>query len=90
MAANQKVTLVEATTGGGKPLAKNIFWQVAGYATIGEGAHMEGIILGKTAVTFITGSSLSGRILAQTACTLDKATITKPSTRRRNLLRKGV
>jgi hypothetical protein len=37
---------------------------------------MEGIILGKTAVTFITGSSLNGRILAQTACTLQKATIT--------------
>ncbi len=60
----------------GKPLAKNIFWQVAGAVTVHTGAHMEGIILGKTAVTFITGSSLNGRILAQTACTLQKATIT--------------
>jgi hypothetical protein len=62
--------------GGAK--AENIFWQVAGAVTVGTGAHMEGIILGKTAVHFKTGSSLNGRILAQTACTLAKATINDP------------
>jgi hypothetical protein len=62
----------------GTPRAENIFWQVAGYVSVGGGAHMEGIILGKTAVTFISGSSLNGRILAQTAVTLGQATITQP------------
>jgi hypothetical protein len=62
----------------GGALAKNIFWQVAGHVEVGANAHMEGIILGKTAVTFVTESSLNGRILAQTACVLQKATITQP------------
>jgi hypothetical protein len=61
------------------PLAKNIFWQVAGTVTVGAGAHMEGVILGATTVTFITGSSLDGRILAQTAVALQMATITPPA-----------
>jgi hypothetical protein len=71
-AANKKVIL----TGGA--LAKNIFWQVAGYVEVGAGAHLEGILLAKTKVDFLTGSSLTGRILAQTACNLQKATITAP------------
>jgi hypothetical protein len=64
------------TTWVGTPSAKNIFWQVAGGVKVNAGAHMEGIILGFTSVTFITGSSLNGRILAQTAVALQKATIT--------------
>jgi hypothetical protein len=68
-AANKKVIL----TGGAQ--AKNIFWQVAGEVNVGAGAEMEGILLVKTAVTFKTGSSLNGRILAQTACNLQMATI---------------
>jgi hypothetical protein len=68
-AANKKVIL----SGGAQ--AKNIFWQVAGEVNVGAGAEMEGILLVKTAVTFKTGSSLNGRILAQTACNLQMATI---------------
>jgi hypothetical protein len=68
-AANTKVIL------SGGALAKNIFWQVAGQVTVHAGAHMEGVLLVKTAVTFNTGSSLNGRILAQTAVTLQSATI---------------
>jgi hypothetical protein len=67
--ANTKVTLVNGA------LAKNIFWQVAGHVEVGYGAHMEGNLLVKTAVLFKTGSSLYGRILAQTACDLQVATI---------------
>jgi hypothetical protein len=67
------------TTSVGTPLAKNIFWVVAGAVTVGSTAHMEGIILCATAVTFNTGSSLNGRILAQTAVTLQSATITEPT-----------
>jgi hypothetical protein len=59
-------------------LAKNIFWQIAGFVSIGAGAHLEGILLCKTAVTFITSSSLNGRVFAQTAVTLQMATITEP------------
>jgi hypothetical protein len=60
------------------PQAKNIFWVVAQSAEVGAGAHMEGTILAKTTVTFITGSSLNGRILAQTLVALQMATITHP------------
>eukprot|EP00579_Thalassiosira_antarctica_P017455 CAMPEP_0201945168 /NCGR_PEP_ID=MMETSP0903-20130614/53764_1 /ASSEMBLY_ACC=CAM_ASM_000552 /TAXON_ID=420261 /ORGANISM="Thalassiosira antarctica, Strain CCMP982" /LENGTH=346 /DNA_ID=CAMNT_0048488227 /DNA_START=120 /DNA_END=1161 /DNA_ORIENTATION=- len=68
-AANTNVVLVNGAQ------ANNIFWVVAGEVTVGAGAHMEGILLVKTAVKFITGSSLNGRILAQTAATLQMATI---------------
>jgi hypothetical protein len=75
--------ILDETTGEGEfagtPLAKNIFWQVAGHVEVKAGAHMEGIILGKTHVTFITGSTLNGRVFAQTACNLQSATITQPS-----------
>jgi hypothetical protein len=60
--------------------AKNIFWQVAGNVAIGAGAHMEGIILCKTDVVFITGSSLNGSVYAQTAVNLQMATITQADT----------
>jgi hypothetical protein len=72
MAANMRVTLA------GGALASNIFWQVSGYVEVGTGAHMEGILLVKTAAHFRTGSSLTGRILAQTAVTLQSSTITQP------------
>ena len=59
--------------------AKNIFWQVAGRVEVGTGAKMQGIILAKTKADFLTGSSLVGRVLTQTACNLQSATITEPS-----------
>jgi hypothetical protein len=37
---------------------------------------MEGVLLVKTDVLFVTGSSLNGRVLAQTAVNLQMATIT--------------
>jgi hypothetical protein len=63
----------------GGALAKNVFWQVAGSAEIGDGAHMQGILLVKTSILFKTGSILDGRALSQTACDLQVATITQPS-----------
>jgi hypothetical protein len=59
-------------------LAKNIFWQVAGTVSVMAGAHMEGVLLGKTSVTFVSGSTLNGRVMSQTACILQVATITAP------------
>jgi hypothetical protein len=63
-------------TGGAQ--AKNIFWQVAGQATMGTTSHFEGILLSKTGITFQTGSSVKGRALAQTAVILDGNNITNP------------
>jgi hypothetical protein len=63
-----------------KASAENIFWQISGNVGVGVGAHMQGILLVFTHVLFETGSSLSGRVLAQTACALQAGTtITQPS-----------
>jgi hypothetical protein len=71
-AANINVILINGA------LPENIFWQVAGTVTVGAGATLKGIVLAKTAVVFITGSNLDGRVLTQTACTLQSATIAVP------------
>jgi len=63
-------------TGGAQ--AKNIFWQVAGEATMGANSHVEGNILSMTGITMQTGASLNGRALAQTAVILDGNTVVKP------------
>ena len=72
MAAAKSVIL----TGGALP--QNVFWQVADAVTIGANTHFEGIILGKTSITFGNHASLNGRLLAQTAVTLDATTVTRP------------
>jgi hypothetical protein len=64
---------------GGTAKAKNIFWQVAGQATLGTTSHFEGIILSKTAITLQTNATMNGRALAQTLVALQKATVTKPA-----------
>ncbi len=63
----------------GGALAKNIFWQVAGTVAIGTTAHFEGIILSQTGITLETGASMNGRALAQSAVTLQSATVTQPA-----------
>ncbi|MDB5867706.1 MAG: hypothetical protein JWP96_38 [Polaromonas sp.] len=63
----------------GGALAKNIFWQVADSASIGTTAHFEGVLMGKTLAAVNTGASVSGRLLAQTAVTLQKNTVTQPA-----------
>ena len=59
--------------------AKNIFWAVAGAVTIGTTAHFEGVILAKTMIAVNTGASVNGRLLAQTAVTLQMNTVTQPA-----------
>lgn len=56
--------------------AKNIFWQVAGQATLGTTSNFKGNILSKTMVEMNTGAILNGRALAQTAVTLDANAVT--------------
>jgi hypothetical protein len=63
-------------SGGAK--TSNIFWQVAGQATLGTTASMMGIILSQTTVVMGTGATLNGRVLAQTAVTLDANAVTMP------------
>ena len=72
MSSAVKITL----TGGAQ--AKNIFWQVAGQATLGTTTHFEGIILSMTGITLQTGASMNGRALAQTAVVLDGNAVTNP------------
>lgn len=62
----------------GGAVARNIFWQVAGEATIGTTSHFEGVLLSKTGITLQTGASFNGKILAQSAVILDANTITNP------------
>ena len=58
--------------------AKNIFWQIAGQATLGTTSHFEGVLLSMTGITLQTGASFKGRALAQTAVILDANNVTIP------------
>jgi hypothetical protein len=77
----QNLTLSSATrvnlTGGA--LAKNVFWQVAGSVEVGTTAHLEGIVLCKTMINLRTGATMSGRLFAQSAVTLDSSTVVEPA-----------
>ena len=59
--------------------AKNVFWQAAGTVAIGTTAHFEGVMLAKTLIAVKTGASANGRLLAQTAVTLQQNAITQPA-----------
>jgi hypothetical protein len=72
MSSAMKITLA------GGAQAKNIFWQVSGAVTLGTTSHFEGNILGKTGINLQTGASINGRLLAQTAVTLQKSTVKRP------------
>ncbi|MCX6120573.1 MAG: ice-binding family protein [Ignavibacteriales bacterium] len=73
--ANAKAVIL---SGGAQ--AKNIFWQVAGQVTLGTTSHFEGIIMCQTLIALNTGASINGRMLAQTAVTLDANAVTQPAT----------
>ena len=56
-------------------LPENISWQVSGKIEIALSAHVQGILLSKTLIAFASGSSLTGRALAQTAVTMSTTTL---------------
>jgi hypothetical protein len=58
--------------------AENIFWQVAGTVKVEAGAILHGVVLVKKDALFKTESILNGRMLAQTACNIQQATIVEP------------
>jgi len=59
--------------------AKNVFWQSAGEVAIGTTAHFEGTIMSHTLIALKTGASINGRLLAQTAVTLQSNTVNVPA-----------
>jgi hypothetical protein len=62
----------------GGALPQHVFWQVAGLVEIGTTAHCEGVVLTQTSITLATGASINGRLLAQTAVSLDGSTVAAP------------
>jgi hypothetical protein len=65
----------------GGALAKNVFWQVAGGSGVGIGttAHFEGVVLAHKAIIVKTGATVTGRLLGQTAVTLEANPVTPPA-----------
>jgi len=59
----------------GQARAHNIFWQVAGKTVLGTTSRFEGTILCKTLIAVKTDATVNGRLLAQTAVTLQMDTI---------------
>lgn len=78
IAGNLTMSSAVSITLSGGAQAKNIFWQVAGQATLGTTSHFEGVILSMTGITVQTGASVNGRALAQTAVILDSNAVTNP------------
>jgi hypothetical protein len=62
----------------GGAYARNVFWQVAGETTLGTTSHIEGTILDMTGIAIKTGASVHGRLMAQTAVTLEQNAVTGP------------
>jgi hypothetical protein len=63
----------------GGAVAKNVYWQISGFAEIGTTARLEGIVMTQTSIALRTGASINGRLFAQTAVTLDASTVKEPS-----------
>lgn len=58
--------------------AKNITWVVAGQAVLGTNTVLYGTILSKTLISLNSGSKVTGKLLAQTAVTLNASTVVAP------------
>jgi hypothetical protein len=65
----------------GGALAKNVFWQVGGGAgvSLDTGAHFKGVVLAVKKITVKTDARVNGRLLSQTAVTLQQNDITEPA-----------
>lgn len=62
--------------GGAK--AKNIYWQVFSAADFDTTSKFKGIVISQTAIVLRTGATITGRLLAGTAVTLDQNVVTQP------------
>jgi hypothetical protein len=63
----------------GGALAKNVFWQVSGSVELGTTSHFEGNVMSQTMENLRTGASINGRLLAQTAVSIDASTVAEPA-----------
>ncbi|QTE30813.1 ice-binding family protein [Pengzhenrongella sicca] len=79
ISGNLKQASATNVTLAGGARAANVYWQTAGSATLGTTAHFEGTILSKTMIAMKTGASINGRLLAQSAATLQKNAVTLPA-----------
>jgi len=88
IAGNLTIASGNAVITSGGALAQNVFWQVAGGVGVdlGTSSHFEGIILSQAAINMRTGASINGRLLAQTAVTLDANTVTMSAASTVNLV----
>ncbi len=78
IAGNLTVANTAVVTLSGGAVAKNVFWQVGGQATLGTTANFKGTILSNTQIVLQTNAVMTGRALAKTQVTLDHNTVTKP------------
>ena len=78
VSGNLKMSSAVRITLEGGAMPKNIYWVVAGNVTLGTTTHFEGNILGQTGINMQTGATINGRMLAQTAVTLQMNTVVKP------------
>jgi hypothetical protein len=74
-AANSSVFLI------GGALPKNVFWQVAGGTGVAldTDALFQGVVLAVAGITVNTGTTVNGRLLAQSAITLEGNPVTQPA-----------
>jgi hypothetical protein len=59
----------------GGALPQNIYWATFAAADLGTTAKFKGNVLSKTSIAMKTGTTINGRLLAQTAVTLDATTV---------------
>ncbi|MBU1409880.1 DUF3494 domain-containing protein, partial [Myxococcota bacterium] len=64
----------------GGALAKNVFWQTTGAASLGADAHLEGTVLSSAAISLGAGASVLGRLYATTLATVGAgSSVTQPA-----------
>jgi hypothetical protein len=63
----------------GGAVSKNVFWQAADVVSIGTTAHMAGVVFAQTQIALKTGATVDGRLLAQSAVTLQANAVTQPA-----------
>jgi hypothetical protein len=62
----------------GGAVPANVFWQVSGAVELGTTSAFAGDILGQTSITMDTGATINGRLLAQSAVSIDSSTVVEP------------
>ena len=60
----------------GGALPQNIYWATFAAADLGTTSRFKGVLLSQTSIVTKTGASVNGRLLAQTAVTLDANAVT--------------